>query len=181
MYKNLIAKLKNEGIKFSSGMTNEEFMEIENLYNLFFPSELKSFYSNALPISKGFYNWRDFTTGNVLKIKNIIKSFKEDILMDISEIEWSELWGKEPESVEDRCAIIANKLENAPSMIPIYRHKAMASIEVMNNPVFSIVGTDVIYYGVNIKDYFDNEFGLSKRKSRKLKDFTYIPFWSDLS
>lgn len=71
-------------------------------------------------------------------------------------------------------------VNNAPTIIPIYGHRGMAAINVLNNPVFSIVDTDIIYYGYNIINYLEIEFGIKKYDSINLRNITYIPFWFDL-
>ena len=52
-------------------------------------------------------------------------------------------------------------------------------IELDNPPVVSIHGVDIIYYGKDIKEYFDCEFG-EYRKIGSLNEYNYIPFWSDI-
>ena len=60
MYKRSIDLLKNCGIKFESGLTIEEMLKIEKLYAIKFPKSLRDFLKEELPISEGFYNWRNF-------------------------------------------------------------------------------------------------------------------------
>jgi hypothetical protein len=59
--------------------------------------------------------------------------------------------------------------------------KSLASPHEAGNPVFSIFGDDAIYYGANLKDYFEREFGDWRVRSRPWPNqIKYIPFWSDL-
>ncbi|MCD8089238.1 MAG: SMI1/KNR4 family protein [Clostridiales bacterium] len=179
MYKKLISRLKSENIIFDRGITESEFIRIENIYNITFPEELKEFYSCGLPVSKGFYNWRNFEVGNINKIRKIIRQFKADITEAAGEVEWQSKWGREPDSAKERRAVITEMAENAPELIPVYGSRAAAEVNIKNTPVFSVVGTDVIYYGKNIADYFEREF-LGKNKSFLLSEFSYVRFWSDL-
>lgn len=59
MYRESIMLLKSQGIEFESGLTCEEIAKIEEIYKIKFPKSLKEFLMIALPISKGFYNWRN--------------------------------------------------------------------------------------------------------------------------
>lgn len=59
-----------------------------------------------------------------------------------------------PIKSKEKRKIIIEKIRSASKLIPIYSHRYLASIEVNQNPVFSIFGTDVIYYGENLLSYF---------------------------
>ena len=44
------------------------------------------------------------------------------------------------------------------------------------NPIFSIVQSDIIYYGYNLEDYFEREFVDTRRPFSG--PFKHIRFWS---
>ena len=69
--------MKGSGIKFDAGLTQNELEKIYEIYKIKFPLSLKSFLTTALPVSDGFYDWRDFSSGNVTKIKNMMQHFYE--------------------------------------------------------------------------------------------------------
>ena len=77
MYLEIINFLKDSGIKFDAGLTQNELEKIYEIYKIKFPLSLKSFLTTALPVSDGFYDWRDFSSGNVTKIKNMMQHFYE--------------------------------------------------------------------------------------------------------
>ena len=60
MYLEIIKLLKDGGIKFDAGLTQSELEKIYEIYKIKFPLSLKSFLTTALPVSDGFYDWRDF-------------------------------------------------------------------------------------------------------------------------
>lgn len=180
MYRDLINKLKIKGVGFDKGLTGEEILKIENIYQIIFPEELKDFYKRALPITDGFYNWRKFSLENINYIKNTMTSFKNDILKYSDEIDWCLSWGKEPNDITMRRNYISSAVKKAPTMIPIFKHRALAAINIKNNPVFSIMGTDIICYGKNITEYFENEFHIKEKHFSTPNKFGYVPFWSDL-
>ena len=47
----MINRMKEAGVYFSSGLTNDMLAKVEKTYEICFPDSLKSFYSTALPIS----------------------------------------------------------------------------------------------------------------------------------
>ena len=77
MYLEIIKLMKDSGIKFDAGLTQNELEKIYEIYKIKFPLSLKSFLTTALPVSDGFYNWRNFSSGNVTKIKNMMQHFYE--------------------------------------------------------------------------------------------------------
>ena len=134
----------------------------------------------ALPASNGFYNWRDFSAENISYIKNAIARPVETMEELAEEVEWCEDWGKEPEHVMDRTEEIRKRLQKAPILIPIYTHRYMPVIEAENPPILSVHGTDIIYYGENLSDYFDVEFGVKKQKDIAFERILLVPFWSEI-
>ena len=77
MYLEIIKLMKDSGIKFDAGLIQSELEKIYEIYKIKFPLSLKSFLTTALPVSDGFYDWRDFSSGNVTKIKNMMQHFYE--------------------------------------------------------------------------------------------------------
>lgn len=77
MYLEIIKLMKDSGIKFDAGLTQNELEKIYEIYKIKFSLSLKSFLTTALPVSDGFYDWRDFSSGNVTKIKNMMQHFYE--------------------------------------------------------------------------------------------------------
>lgn len=180
MYDELIEFLKERGVVIDRGLSESDIICIEKEYGIYFPKEWKQFYSMALPISEGFYNWRDSSGENIKYIKEIIDTPAKELLEDIDSIYWCDEWGEEPAEQEERRKIIIKKIRSAPKLIPIYSHRYLVSMEAKQNPVFSISGTDIIYYGENLLSYFQIEFGLKKYDAMNYDNISHIPFWSDM-
>lgn len=70
-YEDLIQNMKHQGVIFTEGLSDKEIYEIEKRYNITFPKVVKDLYQEVLPISKGFYNWRDDDVENVLNKKKL--------------------------------------------------------------------------------------------------------------
>ena len=61
----LIEQLEIKGIKFQHGLSTEEINKIEGIYEIEFSREFRKIYMNSLPVSKGFYKWRNFSNENI--------------------------------------------------------------------------------------------------------------------
>lgn len=180
MYRDIVNQMKQMGVEFEIGLSDEELCWIEHEYEIVFPEELKSFYKEALPISKGFYNWRDKRNENVMFIKKVMMIPIQAIIENSKEIDWSEEWGEEPIDLKEREKSIEDMALKAPKLIPIYSHRYMASIRCEKPPVFSICGTDIIYFAKNIIEYFLIEFKIKENIIFMNDEVSCIPFWSDL-
>ena len=142
-------------ITFARGLTRDEISTIELRYNIHFPKSLRNFLMQALPVSNGFYNWRDSSAENVRYIKEAIARPME-ALKELAE---------------------ASK---APVLIPVYAHRYMPMVDTENPPILSVHGTDIIYYGENLLDYLDVEFGTKKQEDIAFDRIQPVPFWSEI-
>ena len=179
MYEYLIQELISKGVLFEKGLSKMEIEEIEKKYNIHFPSELLKLYKIALPISHGFYNWRNKSKENIRDIKESLIRPIKGLLEYPRDIYWSDNWGEEPNNEEEREKVILSKMRHAPQMIPIYGHRYMAESEESENPVFSICDVDIICYGKNLFTYLCTEFGIIEKPQILLDKLVYVPFWSD--
>lgn len=169
-----------QGIKFEKGLMPNELEEIEKIYEIKFPKCLKEFLMIALPISKGFYNWRNVQDDNIQFIKQVMNRPVIDINDMAEEVYWCDEWGEEPEDEKGIAKEVKERLKEAPKLLPIYAHRYMPMILDDNPPIISIHGIDVIYYGKNLEDYFNIEFGEKEQNAIELQDIVSIPFWSDI-
>lgn len=73
-----------------------------------------------LPISEGFYNWRNFELNNIEFIKKMIYKPLKDIDDLAEEVYWCEEWGEEPISTEDKAKSVRTRLKMHPSYCPFF-------------------------------------------------------------
>lgn len=172
--------LRDKNILFEAGLTADEFKQIQDVYDLEFPKPLQDFLGNILPVSKGFYNWRNFNRENIEFIRNCMKSPIEYICNQTNEVDWCDSWGIEPNDIRIREDEIKKKALEAPKLIPIYHHRYMPLGHFNSYPILSIHGVDVIYYGKDLEDYIMNEFGDMNRGRLDFKTIQKVPFWTDL-
>lgn len=180
MYENSLNLLKTKEIEFARGLTLDELKQIENIYQIKFPSSLREFLMMALPISKGFYNWRNLEEDNIMFIKEAMNRPIEEVYELAEEIYWCDDWGQKPEDEAYVGKIVRDKLKNAPRVLPIYGHRYIPVLSVDNPPIISIHDLDIIYYGKNLEDYLYVEFGNKTQNKIEFENITPIPFWSDI-
>jgi hypothetical protein len=94
---------------------------------------------------------------------------------------WMEDWGSRPHEADHAVTLALEHVARAPRLVPMFGHRYLASEPLLEgNPVFSVVQTDVVYYGNDLAGYFALEFGVAKptwARSSPRK----IDFWSLLA
>ena len=169
--------LLENGISLEPGLSDEEIQKVEKIYGIEFPEQWLAVYQQLLPISEGFYNWRDFSAENIEHMKRNLAAPYDGILESINEIAWDISWGLEPDKVEEKNKKIRKMLESAPPLIPLYGHRFLPILENKKMPILSVVDLDIIYYGLDLYDYFEVEFG-HKRLVSDSKKYKEVPFWT---
>lgn len=180
MYENSLNLLKMKGIEFEKGLTLDELKQVEMIYQIKFPGSLREFLMMALPVSKGFYNWRDIQDDNVRYIKKAINKPLSDVYNMAGEVYWCDNWGKEPEDEKNILEEVRARLKEAPKLVPIYAHRYIPMVLDENPPVLSIHDIDIIYYGENLEEYFNIEFGEKTQDVIQFQNIIPVPFWSDI-
>tara|TARA_R110000850_G_scaffold18381_14_gene56126 strand:- start:2047 stop:2670 length:624 start_codon:yes stop_codon:yes gene_type:complete len=190
--------MENRGVHFETGLTDQEVEQTETTFGFRFPPDLRAFLQTALPVrlnqpgrSKVFPDWR---AGNQSDLQKRLDSPFKGIVFDIEHNAfWLDEWGTKPDELQDAMEIAHRYVSQAPTLIPVYGHRYIpATPSAAGNPVFSVHQTDIIYYGLNLWDYWVQEFGVFKKgggledqdveetESQLLETYREIPFWSDL-
>ena len=166
-------------IPCEKGLDDNELNDIERLYNIVFPVEYRAMLKEVVPVAEGFCDWRNMSDASIENIRERIYSPIKELLENTCDIYWNEEWGIEKVG-EDRDCFLQEKLENAPKLIPVYAHRYMPMVKGKSVPVISIYGCDVIYYGSNINEYFEIEFGHRKQQDIEFANIRHIDFWTDI-
>lgn len=180
MNKNCIELMMMHGVEFEKGLTYEEIVQIEKIYQIIFPNSLRKFLMTALPISNGFYNWRNTENPNIEFIKEVIRRPIEEIDKSAEEVYWCDDWGDEPEDVKDVAKEVRERLKKAPKLVPIYAHRYLPITLDENPPIISVHNLDIIYYGKNLENYIQIEFGVENQSEIEVNNIKPIPFWTDI-
>lgn len=175
----LISALDAQGVVFVKGLSDPEITAIEATFGLCFPEDLKAFLQAALPVSPSFVNWRAALKSPQIALDRLSMPLK-DLLFDVRKNSfWLNIWGEKPSLSAEQAHVVTAHYARYPKLIPIYSHRFIPSTpSSAGNPVFSMMGTDIIYYGTNLYNYLINEFYLSLEKENNLTKT--IPFWSQL-
>lgn len=204
-----VEHMQKAGVVFEAGLTDPEIDVVERNYGFTFPPDLRLFLQAALPVTLERYikqwdeteldgrfpNWRKyptpppFTPDDVAQIRAYNLSFyvfhfvPEGIFFDASYQKppvWRAHWGERPDDADQRLERIRQLVKQAPPLIPIYSHRYLPTRPLQDgNPIFSIMQTDIIYYGDDLADYLYYEFKVP-RPEWTAKQPRYIEFWSDL-
>ena len=179
----IVERFRRHGVRCDRGLTTEEFQQIETLYGLRFPPDLRELLTLALPAGQGFPEWRNFSVNNQVRIHSRLRAPLEGILFDIRQNAfWYEGWGERPRETEAAAAKAVREYACVPRLIPVYSHRYMPeSPHEAGNPVFSVHQTDIIYYGADLDEYFGIEFREKEYTEMNSEQIKPITFWKDLT
>ncbi len=182
-----IAQLKSAGVVFAEGLSDAEIQQLEERFEVAFPPDLKAFYQTALPISSGFVQWRAALNSEAAA-RTVQRRFDwpwEGLVFDLQHNTfWHPDWGPEPATLDEKKATARQFYLTYPQLIPLYSHCYLpARPHAAGNPVFSVYQMDIIYYGVDLTQYFANEFGYSSGGAydRGALPERKIEFWSGIA
>lgn len=181
-----LERLRELGIETSVGLCEAELDAIEDRFGFGFAPEHRAFLSAGLPLGRGWPDWRH---GDQADLQFRLDGPVDGVLFDVAMNEfWATDWGPRPDDPELRDTRARNRLAQVPRLIPVFGHRflpASATARLDRSaaagpppaPVLSVVQTDVAYYGADLLDYVEREFG-----GREGPVITPAPvaFWSDL-
>lgn len=172
--KQFIELLRSKNIDFEIGLTDNELLQVENTFNIFFPPDLKIFLETELPIGDRFPNWRKAISDKQEYDKIIDKLTQplHGILFDIEHNNfWFEEWGQEPTELNLQIEKAKVLFKIYPKLIPIFGHRFISSLPFeKDNPIYSVHQTDITYYGYNLAAYLSNEFHFKLPENIKAMD-----------
>jgi hypothetical protein len=160
--------------RWTKGYTQSELDRAQHRFGLIFPPDLIALLRRKRPV-----DGHDWTDDRAIRraldwpFEGLRESVRDGKL-------WWPEWGKLPSSAHVREQVLREVVSRAPKLIPLIAHRYLPEQpHEAGNPVFSIYGIDAIYYGANLKDYFEREFTGWSSKSWPA-NIKRIPFWSDL-
>ncbi|MBI4303341.1 MAG: SMI1/KNR4 family protein [Chloroflexi bacterium] len=171
--------LEAASVQFEPGLSARELRKIEEKFAFLFPPDHRDLLMSRMPVSKGFVNWRKDSEKDIRK--KLIWPY-EGICFDIMNSSfWRKEWGEKPIVPEDACRLLKTIISKAPTLIPIYGHRYIPDRpHERGNPVFSVYQTDIICYGSDLCNYFENEFGPKEKRNLPTITPKRIEFWSSL-
>lgn len=157
---------------WTGGYSQVELDLAQERHGLRFPPDLVALLLDRRPLAG--WDWRTDDAG----IRGALEHPLRGLLFDVerNDLWWPE-WGERPPSAEERAELVTAIVQAAPRLIPLIGHRYIPEEpHEAGNPVFSVMQSDVIYYGANLAEYFANEFDGANRLSAVRR----IPFWSKL-
>jgi hypothetical protein len=148
----VVASLQNNGVEFEAGLTDSEVVAAESRFSFRFPPDMRAFLQAGLPCNDDFPDWRD---GDEARLHEWLDLPRRGILFDIEHNGfWLKEWGQRPQQVDEAIRIASELVASTPKLIPVYKHRMIPSEpHLAGNPVFSVHQTDIIYYGLDLRDY----------------------------
>ena len=186
-----------EGTRWRGGMTSEQIRAAESRFGLTFPPDYRLFLetlhtpdppmvgarfegSQLVPHSeRQFPDW----TGDPGAIEARMAWPLEGLLWSIEADEsWYRTWGPRPDTKAEREAVVRQLAAAGPQLIPVFAHRCLVGSETAGSPVLSLYGSDVIFYGPDLRSYLLVEFHFLDRETAfaGAGALEPIPFWQDV-
>jgi hypothetical protein len=176
------------------GLTDAEFGKIEREFGFQFADDHKAFLAAGLPVNTRpeprepgvIYThpepWPDWRRADRDKLRSSLNWPAEGVLFDVEHNSfWHESWGPHPQDPASALATATRMLTQVPAMVPVYGHRYLpAGRGLSSHPVLSMWQTDIIYYGLNLADYVDREFGRRGPGEEPWEPQATVDFWRDL-
>jgi hypothetical protein len=161
MWADLVRTLSDSGVEFAAGLSDREVESAEARFAFQFPLDLRAFLQAGLPRGDEFPDWRG---GDDAVLREWLDLPRRGILFDIEHNGfWLDEWGLRPSTLAEAQRVASELIAAAPRLIPVYLHRMMPDEpHLPGNPVFSVHQTDIIYYGVDLRDYLIHEFLVRK-------------------
>jgi len=139
------------------GLSDSELATAQGEAGAAFPPDLCELLTATLPSGPGFPDWRNRPRDAMDEWRaQLVDGIHFDVLDNVF---WPRAWPARPDSPAESRQIVAERLAEAPALIPIYSHRGIPNEPLeAGNPVFSVWQTDIIIYGNDLADYLRQEF-----------------------
>jgi hypothetical protein len=162
------------------GLSPVEIASIESQLGFQLPADFAYLFRHLRDPGHVFFPWSSFRKE---EYDGSIRRVLEGIEFDIDHNKfWMDRWGKRPATLSAALDLARKDFKTWPKLLPISGHRFLAAEPSRpGNPVFSIVGTDIIYYGTDLPHYLMREFiGLDlvppvhAQETRKIRVWSYL-------
>lgn len=160
---------------WTSGYTQSELDSAQQRFELRFPPDLVELLLERRPVAG--YDWRTDHD----RIRQALRAPLEGLQFDVEHngLWWPE-WGDPPATIGERAEAMSALVQAAPRLIPIMGHRYIPERpHAAGNPIFSVVQSDIIYYGADLPDYLRRDFSPNPLRTPVGEPNRRIPFWSD--
>ena len=159
------------------GYSEAELNLAQQRFDLRFPPDLSDLFRSRRP-SK-WYDW--LLDGH--KIDEMLAKPIQGMVNDARyNSTWWPEWGERPRSEAEQSRIVQRMANEAPKLIPLRGNRFIPEEpHDRGNPIFSVMGGDIIYYGYDLENFLEND-GLDLHQAsdfRLVGKLRRISFWSD--
>jgi hypothetical protein len=170
-----------------AGYSEAELDDVQAKWGLRFPSDLVALFrecrlliDDPVFVKQSF----DWVTADPDRIRERLVWPFESYWRSVERHEfWWPEWGQRPASPEDQKEKLRGIFDDAPKLIPLVGIRYIPDEpHEIGNPVFSVMGSDVIYYGANLIDWLERERGGLQGQKRPWPPtpIKEIRFWGQL-
>jgi hypothetical protein len=147
----------NPVIYGAQGLSSAEVKSIEEQLGFRLPEDFVYLFQNLQDPGNVFFPYSKFEKRRYDRmIAWVLKGIEFDIEHNKF---WLDRWGKRPTTLSAQLDIARRDFVTWPKLLPIFGHRFLAAEPCRSgNPVFSIMQTDIIYYGANLAHYLMLEF-----------------------
>ncbi|MBO0869317.1 MAG: hypothetical protein J2P15_12195 [Micromonosporaceae bacterium] len=180
-----------------AGLTGAEIHRVETEFGFQFSDDHRVFLAAGLPVNTRpvprvpgvIYThpkpWPDWRSDDSATLRRFMEWPVEGVLFDVEHNGfWHDGWEPRPDERAAALQTARRMLADVPRMVPIYGHRYLpAGRGTFGHPVLSMWQTDIIYYGLDLADYIDREFGgadVRRARSDGTPQST-VNFWHDLA
>ncbi len=173
----LLAALRDSGATLSPALTEAELLRIEASFGFVFAPDHRLMLSRALPLGDRF--WADWRGADESDLRERLAWPTDGILFDVKQDGyWNAAWGDRPMTPGQALDVARAHLAELPPLVPLYGHRYLPTVPSQAGiPVLSCYQTDVIFYGVDLLDWFAHEFHGASTFNRTPRG---IRFWTGL-
>ena len=164
------------------GANEQQISAVESHLDQVLPPDLRWLVANTHDPDGYFFPW--------VQDVSDIDSFRDWVFRGIAAhisgaMDWLSAWGPRPEDKQERLDIFTTHFTAWPKLLPVYGHRAIpVSPTKPGNPVFSIMETDIIYYGTSLANWISIEFANAPEayaRNLRIEEARHIPVWSDFA
>jgi hypothetical protein len=165
----------------AQGLSPDEITSIEAQLGFRVPEDFAYLFQNLQDPGGVLFPWSNF---DKRRYDDITRWVLQGIEFDIEQNHlWLERWATKPTALSAALDIARKDFETWPKLLPIYDHRFLAAEPCRSgNPVFSIMQTDIIYYGADLSHYLVHEFidrdYVLHTRAQKIRK---IDVWSDFA
>lgn len=167
-------------VEIGRGLSDAEFDRVERRFGFEFADDHRAFLAAGLPLGKSWPDWRN---GDPNNLHSRLAWPVDGVLFDVEHNAfWYPAWGGRPADRGEAVTLARGLLASVPQMVPVFSHRYLpAGSGSHGHPVLSMHQTDIIFYGDDLVDYIDHEFGTrQERTNLGRQPMATVPFWRDL-